>query len=120
MEPILKLGYKCAVCESNLNLYKTHSILKCHYCKSSFATTVICEKGHFVCPICETLHADPSEFDTTEEYEEARRKALESYDDRENIVGTVCILILSSVKPDNAEELGEFYNIDHNFDEAVQ
>ena len=117
MESVIKLHYKCAVCKSSLVLSQDHSIKKCHLCGVSFATIVACEKGHFVCPICADIHADPSEFDTIEEYEEARRKALEEYDDRADIVGSLNILIVSSTPIDRKEELEDIYDTEHKFQE---
>jgi len=113
MEIKLELpSYKCAVCRSMLIIYENSQILKCRFCESMFATIVTCEEGHFVCPTCADIHADPSEFDTTEEYEKARNKALSEYKDRDKICGTIGILMLSTVPPDRAEELGDLYDHD--------
>jgi len=119
MDSFIKLSYKCAVCKSNLVLHQDDSIRKCHFCGLSFATIVACEKDHFVCPICADIHADQSEFDTIEEYEEERRKAFEKYDDRADIVGSVCVLIVSSTPLDRKEELGDLYDTEHEFDEEA-
>lgn len=120
MEPKTELpSYKCAVCKSILVLYENHLILKCHFCELPFATIVYCEKGHFVCPICDKIHAAPPEDDKKEDYEKEREEARELYDDRADIFGTVEILIKSSVSPDREVELGEFYDPEHDFDEEI-
>ena len=110
-------SFKCAVCKSILVLSQDHSIKKCHFCGVSFATIVACEKGHFVCPTCSDIHADPSDFDTIEKYEEVRSKAFEEYDDRADKVGSLNVLIVSSTPIDRKEELWEIYDIEHEFQE---
>ena len=106
-------SFKCAVCKSILVLSQDHSIMKCHFCGISFATLVACEKGHFVCPTCADIHADPSEFETIKEYKEVRRKAHEGNDDRADMVGYLNVLIVSSTPIDRKEELWDIYDSEH-------
>ncbi len=112
MDAKLTLSYKCAVCKSPLNLFNETLTRQCHFCGVPFATIVTCEIGHFVCPVCADINADPSEFDDVEEYEKVRISALSKYDDRAAYVGAIMIQLLTSTPPDRKDELENLYDVE--------
>ena len=115
MDVELTLSYNCTECKSSLILFDRTLTRQCHFCGVSFATIVTCEKGHFVCPVCADINAEPSESNDIEAIEKARSNALSMYDNRAEFVGAIEILLVTSTPLDRKDELETYLDVEDDF-----